>query len=164
MVSTHIRALGLGAKLQTQSKETVKALRPVKQIYLHLLNAVMLFSVYTGCPRRNVPDFGRVFLILNIPIWPKHLYPMINFWFQLMHNNFISLSILLYMFRAPICPSSVRSTIHSQQLVQCQSEIKYTIYITIWLIYLFHIMCDCQLKYIYKLKAFKICILSYMIL
>jgi len=21
--------------------------------------------VYTGCPRRNVPDFGRVFLMLN---------------------------------------------------------------------------------------------------
>jgi len=21
--------------------------------------------IYTGCPRRNVPDFGRVFLILN---------------------------------------------------------------------------------------------------
>jgi hypothetical protein len=24
--------------------------------------------VYTGCPRRNVPDFGRVFLMLSIPI------------------------------------------------------------------------------------------------
>jgi len=22
-------------------------------------------SVYTGCPRRNVPNFGRVFLMLN---------------------------------------------------------------------------------------------------
>ena len=21
--------------------------------------------IYTGCPRRNVPDFGRVFLMLN---------------------------------------------------------------------------------------------------
>jgi len=23
------------------------------------------FVVYTGCPRRNVPDFGRVFLMLK---------------------------------------------------------------------------------------------------
>jgi len=22
-------------------------------------------GIYTGCPRRNVPDFGRVFLMLN---------------------------------------------------------------------------------------------------
>ena len=42
-----------------------------------------------------------------------------NFRFQLMHYNFISLIILLYMFRAPMCPSSGGSTIHSQQLVQC---------------------------------------------
>ena len=23
------------------------------------------YTIYTGCPRRNVPDFGRVFLMLN---------------------------------------------------------------------------------------------------
>jgi len=23
------------------------------------------FKIYTGCPRRNVPDFGRVFLMLK---------------------------------------------------------------------------------------------------
>jgi len=23
------------------------------------------YGTYTGCPRRNVPDFGRVFLMLN---------------------------------------------------------------------------------------------------
>jgi hypothetical protein len=27
---------------------------------------------YTGCPRRNVPDFGRAFFML------KHLYPKLN--------------------------------------------------------------------------------------
>ena len=47
------------------------------------------------------------------------IFAMINFRFQLMHNNFISLIILLYMFRVPMCPSSGGSTIHSQQLVQC---------------------------------------------
>ena len=30
---------------------------------------------YTVCPRRNVPDFGRVFLMLYNP---KHLYPKLN--------------------------------------------------------------------------------------
>jgi len=34
-----------------------------------------------------------------------------------MYYNFISLIIVLYMFRAPMCPSSGGSTIHSQQLV-----------------------------------------------
>ena len=39
-------------------------------------------------------------------------FSMINFRFQLMHYSFISLIILLYMFRAPMCPSSGGSTIH----------------------------------------------------
>jgi hypothetical protein len=26
---------------------------------------VFSFLIYTGCPRRNVPDFGRVFLMLK---------------------------------------------------------------------------------------------------
>jgi len=25
----------------------------------------MYIYIYTGCPRRNVPDFGRVFLMLK---------------------------------------------------------------------------------------------------
>ena len=25
----------------------------------------LIVEAYTGCPRRNVPDFGRVFLMLN---------------------------------------------------------------------------------------------------
>jgi len=25
----------------------------------------LIGAVYTGCPRRNVPNFGRVFLMLN---------------------------------------------------------------------------------------------------
>ena len=34
--------------------------------------------VYTGCNRRNGPDFGRVFLMLNYRKTPKHLYPKFN--------------------------------------------------------------------------------------
>jgi len=30
---------------------------------LNLIHQLMHF--YTGCPRRNVPDFGRMFLILK---------------------------------------------------------------------------------------------------
>ena len=34
---------------------------------------------YTGCNRRNGPDFGRVFLMLNYTEKnPKHLYPKFN--------------------------------------------------------------------------------------
>jgi len=34
--------------------------------YDHTLAEIwMLPDVYTGCPRRNVPEFGRVFLMLN---------------------------------------------------------------------------------------------------
>jgi len=47
------------------------------------------------------------------------LYYLINFTFQRMHYNFISLTMFLYMFRAHMRPSSGGSTIHSQQLVQC---------------------------------------------
>ena len=44
---------------------------------LHNLCAHML--VYTGCNRRNGPDFGRVFLMLNYTEkTPKHLYPKFN--------------------------------------------------------------------------------------
>jgi len=32
---------------------------------LRLSNAFVLKVMYTGCPRRNVPDFGRVFLMLK---------------------------------------------------------------------------------------------------
>jgi hypothetical protein len=32
--------------------------------------------IYTGCNRRNGPDFGRVFLMLNYN--EKHLYPKFN--------------------------------------------------------------------------------------
>ena len=35
--------------------------------------------VYTGCNRRNGPDFGRVFFMLNYTENPpKHLYPKLN--------------------------------------------------------------------------------------
>jgi hypothetical protein len=29
------------------------------------VNAILNAKGYTGCPRRNVPDFGRVFLMLK---------------------------------------------------------------------------------------------------
>ena len=33
--------------------------------FLVYLSALLLPNSYTGCPRRNVPNFGRVFLMLN---------------------------------------------------------------------------------------------------
>ena len=39
----------------------------------------VIIAVYTGCNRRNGPDFGRVFLMLNYTEKPpKHLYPKLN--------------------------------------------------------------------------------------
>jgi len=36
-------------------------------------------TMYTGCHRRNGPNFGRVFLMLKYTdITPKHLYPKLN--------------------------------------------------------------------------------------
>ena len=32
---------------------------------LTILAVTRLTNIYTGCPRRNVPNFGRVFLMLN---------------------------------------------------------------------------------------------------
>ena len=36
-----------------------------ERINLCLLKLQLLKHIYTGCPRRNVPDFGRVFLMLK---------------------------------------------------------------------------------------------------
>ena len=34
--------------------------------YIHISGVIFSLSLYyTGCPRRNVPDFGRVFLVLK---------------------------------------------------------------------------------------------------
>jgi len=41
-----------------QEKETKLLLYPER------INSLISY-VYTGCPRRHVPDFGRVFLMLN---------------------------------------------------------------------------------------------------
>ena len=34
-------------------------------IYMCVCVCVCYMCIYTGCPRRNVPDFGRVFLMLK---------------------------------------------------------------------------------------------------
>ena len=96
--------------------------------FLIILRLLFSLSLTDGTKEAflyNLLDYGRLLLITCVAIirvlmccWPCIL-AMINFRFQLMHYNFISLIILLHMFRAPMCPSSGGSTIHSQQLVQC---------------------------------------------
>ena len=40
---------------------------------------LLSWRIYTECNRRNGPDFGRVFLMLNYTENPpKHLYPKLN--------------------------------------------------------------------------------------
>ena len=38
--------------------------RPLLAVF-RLSSRELVVLLYTGCPRRNVPDFGRVFLMLN---------------------------------------------------------------------------------------------------
>jgi len=35
---------------------------------------IMNLPIYTGCPRRNVPNFGRVFLMLNCTDITQYTY------------------------------------------------------------------------------------------
>jgi hypothetical protein len=42
---------------------------------IHMVNYT---HTHTGCPRRNVPDFGRVFLMLKHTYVTKHLCPKLN--------------------------------------------------------------------------------------
>jgi len=46
-----------------QSRHTCYWLRTV--FILSNVFTVLVTAIYTGCPRRNVPDFGRVFLMLK---------------------------------------------------------------------------------------------------
>jgi len=50
--------------------------------HIHIIHNIYTY-IYTGCPRRNGQNFGRVFLMLNYTdklYWynPKHLYPKLN--------------------------------------------------------------------------------------
>jgi len=40
-------------------------------------NKINSSNHYTGCPRRNVPDFGRVFLMLNYTDITQNTYVQI---------------------------------------------------------------------------------------
>ena len=45
----------------------------------HLQTVTIPEAAYTGCPRRNVPDFGRVFPYVKVYRYnPKHLCPKLN--------------------------------------------------------------------------------------
>jgi len=37
----------------------------VTAVSIKIMGKHSYIYIYTGCPRRNVPDFGRVFLMLN---------------------------------------------------------------------------------------------------
>jgi len=37
----------------------------VLKVYIYIYIYIDIYTVYTGCPGRNVPDFGRMFLKLK---------------------------------------------------------------------------------------------------
>ena len=50
----------------TGYKAVVYSIEPLRKKFSQSMKEVLvLVSRYTGCPRRNVPDFGRVFLRSN---------------------------------------------------------------------------------------------------
>ena len=53
--------------VMAHSEGTVLHTHTCMQVCFFVFSFVLLFSVcvYTGCPRRNVPDFGRMFLKLK---------------------------------------------------------------------------------------------------
>jgi len=52
----------------------------VRQHFLDLRKLMIQLEdrYYTGCPRRNLPDFGRVFYVKVYRYNPKHLYLKLN--------------------------------------------------------------------------------------
>ena len=46
-------------------------------IYIYILY-IYIYIYYTGCPRRNVPDFGRVFLMLKYTDITQNTCPKLN--------------------------------------------------------------------------------------
>jgi hypothetical protein len=52
---------------------------PIAHYCIDSVIRLPLNIIYTGCNRRNVPNFGRVFLMLKLYRYnPKHLYPKLN--------------------------------------------------------------------------------------
>jgi len=63
-----------GLHKRESCRPTFKALEVLTVTALYIFEVL----IYTGCPRRNVQYFGRVFLMLNYTDNPKHLYPKLN--------------------------------------------------------------------------------------
>jgi len=52
-------------KLRSEYDDQTIQKKIVILLFLTTLKFVFTYLQYTGCPRRNVPNFGRVFLMLN---------------------------------------------------------------------------------------------------
>jgi len=46
----------------------------IEKIYIFLNIALYFSYIYTGCNRRNGPDFGRLLLMLNYTEKPQNTY------------------------------------------------------------------------------------------
>ena len=50
---------------QNRLQNGIKQSKPTCHVMHHQFNPLTPNDLYTECPRRNLPDFGRVFLMLN---------------------------------------------------------------------------------------------------
>ena len=62
--------------LRIKGKLTLRLL--MSYIYMELLVKPEMLTSYTGCPRRNVKYFRRVFLMLNYTDITQNTYPKLN--------------------------------------------------------------------------------------
>ena len=71
--------MGTGVISQRESGRIVQITAHHHLVPMLRMMELYLYFRYTGCNRRNGPDFGRVFLMLNYTEkTPKHLYPKLN--------------------------------------------------------------------------------------
>ena len=60
---------------RSKLRYTASGINTLKQVSgLKLLKYNLFVYIYTGCNRRNGPDFGRVFLMLNYTEKPQNTY------------------------------------------------------------------------------------------
>ena len=66
--------------------QTVLVIYLLKELCVCVCVCVCVY-IYTGCPRRNVPDFGRVFLMLKYTDITQNTYVQSIYIYIYTHTN-----------------------------------------------------------------------------
>ena len=83
-------------------------------------NELVCVCIYTGCPRRNVPDFGRVFLRPNYTDITQNTYIQGSMFTEILAREKCG---LLWCLRSILCPWRDPLDLHRDNLaVACSSQ------------------------------------------